>query len=259
MNQLPAICLTFDLEEFDLPLEYKQSISLEKQMEITTTGANALLSILGKHNVSCTFFTTANYAQHNAALVKKIAANHEIASHSFFHSLFHTNDLKKSKDTLEEISGAKVVGFRMPRMAPVNYNDLKEAGYTYDSSINPTCIPGRYNHFSKSKTIYKENGLTVFPASVTPHVRTPLFWLSFKNFSIKWYCRQVQKCLKSYGYANIYLHPWEFTDISGYEIPKYIAKEPKVMADKLEFLLENFKNKVRFVSIKTFLEERNAL
>jgi peptidoglycan/xylan/chitin deacetylase (PgdA/CDA1 family) len=259
MTKLPAICLTFDLEEFDLPLEYKQTISIEKQMEITTLGVNTLLNILDKHNISCTFFTTANYAQHNPSLLKKIAAKHEIASHSFFHSLFHSNDLKKSKETLQEICGREVVGFRMPRMAAVNHTDLKEAGYKYDSSLNPTCIPGRYNHFSESKTIYKENGLTIFPASVTPHVRTPLFWLSFKNFPIKWYCKQVQKCLSAYGYANIYLHPWEFTDISGYTIPKYIAKSPEVMIQKLEFLLEHYKNKARFVSIKSFLAERNEL
>jgi peptidoglycan/xylan/chitin deacetylase (PgdA/CDA1 family) len=259
MTKLPAICLTFDLEEFDLPLEYKQSIPIEKQMEITTLGVNTLLTILDKHNISCTFFTTANYAQHNSALLKKIAAKHEIASHSFFHSLFHTNDLKKSKETLQEICGTEVVGFRMPRMAAVNHADLKEAGYKYDSSLNPTCIPGRYNHFSKSKTIYKENGLIIFPASVTPHLRTPLFWLSFKNFPVKWYCKQVQKCLSAYGYANIYLHPWEFTDISGYTIPKYITKSPEVMIQKLEFLLEHYKNKAQFVSIKSFLAERNEL
>src|ERR1700739_128531 len=166
MTNLPAICLTFDLEEFDLPLEYKQNISIEKQMEITTLGVTGLLALLNKYNISCTFFTTANYAQHNKEIIKTIAAKHEIASHSFFHSLFHENDLKKSKEALEEICGTEVVGFRMPRMAPVNHSHLKEAGYKYDSSLNPTCIPGRYNHFSKSKIIYTEKGLIVFPASV---------------------------------------------------------------------------------------------
>ncbi len=259
MIDLPTICLTFDLEEFDLPLEYKQNISLEKQMEITSKGMNALLPLLDKYNVSCTFFTTANYAQNNTELIKRIAAKHEIASHSFFHSLFHINDLKKSKDVLSSICETEVIGFRMPRMAAVNYTDLKNAGYKYDSSLHPTCIPGRYNHFSKQKTIFKENDLLVFPASVTPNLRTPLFWLTFKNFSSKWYCRQVQKCLDAYGYANIYLHPWEFTDISGFSIPKYIAKNPEIMAKKLEFLLSNLKNKANFVSIKSFLQQRNEL
>lgn len=259
MNRLPAICLTFDLEEFDLPLEYKQEISLEKQMEITTKGTLRLLEVLDKHGVSCTFFTTANYAQHNIELVKRISEKHEIASHSFFHSLFHTKDLKESKKALEDICGKEVVGFRMPRMAAVNYSDLIDAGFKYDSSLNPTIIPGRYNHFGKTKIIHKQGSLTIFPASVTPHVRTPLFWLSFKNFSITWYCRQVAKCLRAYGYANIYLHPWEFTDISGYTIPSYIAKSPETMLGKLEFLLNNFKEKARFISIQSFLQERNEL
>ena len=259
MNKLPAICLTFDLEEFDLPLEYKQAISIEKQMEVTTKGVTVLLSLLEKHNVSCTFFTTANYAQHNASLVKKIAAKHEIASHSFFHSLFHENDLKKSRETLSEICGTEIIGFRMPRMAEVDHNALKAAGYKYDSSLHPTFIPGRYNHFSKPKTIFKENGLTIFPASVTPLLRTPLFWLSFKNFSSRWYAKQVKRCISTYGYANIYLHPWEFADISGYNIPTYIAKEPKIMIEKLESLLICFKEKARFISIKQLLQERNDL
>jgi peptidoglycan/xylan/chitin deacetylase (PgdA/CDA1 family) len=259
MTDLPTICLTFDLEEFDLPLEYKQNISLDKQMEITTSGMKVLLPLLEKHNATCTFFTTANYAQHNSSLLKNISAKHEIASHSFFHSLFHVNDLKKSKETLESICGTEVIGFRMPRMAKVNYTDLKEAGYKYDSSLHPTCIPGRYNHFSKPKTIFKEAGLTIFPASVTPHIRTPLFWLTFKNLSANWYARQVQKCLNTYGYANIYLHPWEFADISGFSIPNYIAKDPKLMAVKLDLLLTNFENKARFTSIKDFLLNRNEL
>ncbi len=259
MKDLPAICLTFDLEEFDMPLEYKQNISLEKQIEITSKGMSTLLPMLDKYNISCTFFTTANFAQHNPVLIKSITAKHEIASHSFFHSLFHVNDLKKSKETLEEICKTEVIGFRMPRMAVVNYNDLKNAGYKYDSSLHPTCIPGRYNHFSKPKTLFKENGLLIFPASVTPIMRTPLFWLAFKNFPAKWYCRQAQKCLDNYGYANIYLHPWEFTDISGFSIPKYIAKNPELMIEKLEFLFEYFKNKVRFVSIKSFFQQRNEL
>ena len=97
----------------------------------------------------------------------------------------------------------------MPRMAKVNYQHIKDAGYLYDSSLNPTFIPGRYNHFTSPKTIFKnENDLLIVPASVTPLLRIPLFWLTFKNTSLKYYCRQLQKCLDTYGYVNIYLHPF---------------------------------------------------
>ncbi len=259
MEQKPIICLTFDLEEFDLPLEYKQQITNEKQFEVTVQGMQALLPLLEKYKVQATFFTTANFAQNNPALIKRLSQQHEIASHSFFHSSFETDDLKKSKEVLEEISGTQITGFRMPRMLEVNQNDLLEAGYAYDSSLHPTWIPGRYNHFSESKTIYKKNGLIIFPASVSPFFRTPLFWLSFKNFSSKKYSTLVQKCLTGYGYANIYMHPWEFADLSPYKLPSYIAKNQNHMTDKLGHFLEHFKDKAQFISINNFLKQRNDL
>ncbi|HEX7413495.1 MAG TPA: polysaccharide deacetylase family protein [Bacteroidia bacterium] len=258
MTKPATICLTFDLEEFDLPLEFKQKISKEKQMEIATQGMETLLPLL--KDISCTFFTTAHYAENNQALVKELSATHEIASHCYYHSSFDKTDLKKSKDTLQTICGTEILGFRMPRMANVNYKDIRDAGYLYDSSLNPTFIPGRYNHFTSSKTIFKtDNDLLVFPASVTPFLRTPLFWLTFKNSSSKWYCKQVQKCLGAYGYANIYLHPWEFTDVSEFSFPSYIATNPDKMQEKLNYLINHFKDKAHFTSIKSLLKERNEL
>ena len=254
MKQKPTICLTFDLEEFDLPLEYKQAVSDAEQIEITSKGMDTLLPLLEKEKISCTFFTTANYAQQKPELIKQLSFSHEIASHSFFHSSFKTLDLKLSKEILQNICGKDVVGFRMPRMGEVNYVDLQDAGYLYDSSLNPTCIPGRYNHFTASKTIFNKKGLTIFPATVTPTLRIPLFWLTFKNCSIKWFCKQVQKCLDTYGYANLYFHPWEFTDISGFSLPSYIAKDPKMMLDKLQYFINHFKNKAEFISIRKKLD-----
>jgi peptidoglycan/xylan/chitin deacetylase (PgdA/CDA1 family) len=254
MKQKPTICLTFDLEEFDLPLEYKQAISNLEQMEVTSKGMNLLLPVLEKENISCTFFTTANYAQQKPELIKKLSTTHEIASHSFFHSSFEASDLKISKEVLQNICGTDVVGFRMPRMAGVNYADLQDAGYLYDSSLNPTFIPGRYNHLKESKIIFQKNSLTVFPATVTPTLRIPLFWLTFKNCSIKWFCKQVQKCLDEYGYVNLYFHPWEFANISGFSLPTYISKDPKMMIDKLLYFINYFQKKAEFTSIRKKLE-----
>jgi hypothetical protein len=254
MKQRPAICLTFDLEEFDLPLEYKHPISDTEQIEITSRGMDALLPLLEKEKIACTFFTTANYAQQKPEQIKQLAASHEIASHSFFHSSFNPSDLKKAKELLQNISGTEVVGFRMPRMASINYADLQDAGYLYDSSLNPTFIPGRYNHFRASKTIFKKNDLIIFPATVTPTLRIPLFWLSFKNCSVTWFCKQVQKCLDTYGYVNLYFHPWEFADTLGFSLPSYIVKDHKIMLDKLQYFINYFKDKAEFTSIKNKLD-----
>lgn len=257
MTRKPTVCLTFDLEEFDLPLEFKQVISKERQMEIANKGMESLLPLL--EDISCTFFTTANYANHNPALIKELAISYEIASHSYFHSSFEKADLKKSKEVLQAISGKEVTGFRMPRMAKVNYEYIKEAGYLYDSSLNPTFIPGRYNHFDKHKTIFLEKDLVIVPASVTPSLRLPLFWLTFKNSSVKWFCKQVQKCLDTYGYVNIYLHPWEFTDVSEFALPRYIVANPDKMKEKLNYFINHFKETVRFTTIRNLLRERNEL
>ncbi len=254
MKQKPTICLTFDLEEFDLPLEYKKAISDVEQIEVTSKGMNALLPLLTRENIFCTFFTTANYAQQKPQLIKELSTSHEIASHSFFHSSFKISDLKSSKEILQNISGTEIVGFRMPRMAEVNYTDLQNAGYMYDSSLNPTFIPGRYNHFTATKTIFKKGKLIVFPATVTTTLRIPLFWLTFKSCSIKWFCKQVQKCLDEYGYVNLYFHPWEFADVSGFSLPSYIAKDPKIMLDKLQYFINHFKNKAEFTSIRKKLD-----
>ena len=257
MTKPAAVCLTFDLEEFDLPLEFKKEIGKERQMEISTQGMEALLPLL--KDISCTFFTTANYAESNPTLIKELAQKHEIASHSYYHSSFDKADLKKSKEVLQNISRKTITGFRMPRMAKVNYKDLKDAGYLYDSSLNPTFIPGRYNHFDKHKTIFKQDNLLVFPASVTPVMRIPLFWLTFKNANIKWYCRQVKNCLDKYSYVNIYLHPWEFTDVSDYSVPSYMATNPDKMKEKLIYFINHFKDKAHFTSIYNLLKERNEL
>jgi peptidoglycan/xylan/chitin deacetylase (PgdA/CDA1 family) len=258
MTRKPTVCLTFDLEEFDLPLEFKQQISKGKQMEIATEGMETLLPLL--KDISCTFFTTANYAESNPTLLKELSLKYEIASHSYYHSSFERNDLRKSKDILETICGTEIIGFRMPRMGNVNYQDIKDAGYLYDSSLNPTFIPGRYNHFNKHKTIFRQqNDLLVVPASVTPFIRIPLFWLTFKNSSIKWYCKQTQKCLEAYGYVNIYLHPWEFTNVSEFSLPSYMSASPDKMKEKLNYFIDHFKPDVNYSTIRTLLKERNEL
>ncbi len=81
---------------------------------------------------------------------------HEIASHGFYHSSFETADLRKSKEALEELTGQPVNGFRMARMMPVEEEEIHKAGYLYNSSLNPTCIPGRYNHLGQTPHLFHE-------------------------------------------------------------------------------------------------------
>jgi len=255
-----AVFLTFDVEEFDLPVEYHQMISMQEQMEVGMNGVTAITPLLNQSNMECTLFTTANFAAHFPSTIKQLSGKHEIASHTFYHSSFCNDDLMSSRQTLEDITEKKVIGLRMPRLIDVGVDDVKKAGYLYDSSINPTYIPGRYNKLNLPKKIYKEDGLIRVPTAVTPNFRIPLFWLMFKNAPYILYKNWALQTLKQYGYLSLYFHPWEFTDISQYKLPSYIAKPcGNELLDRLYKLVADLqKEDVEFISIEHYLKNNKA-
>ena len=219
--------LSFDIEEFDMPFEYGKDISFEDQIKISTVGCQIILDLLAKHHIKATFFSTATFAINAPQIIERIKnEGHELASHTYYHSKFETADLLKSKLKLEEISGLEVSGFRMPRMMPVSDIAIQEAGYTYNSSVNPTYLPGRYNNLHISRTHYKIGAVLQLPASVSP-LRIPLFWLSFHNFPLWYYKYLANRTYQKDGYVNLYFHPWEFTDLTDQQrfgFPAYVSK-----------------------------------
>ena len=170
---------------------------------------------------------------------------HELASHGYYHSKFKAEHLLLSKQKLQELTGLPVTGFRMHRMMPVNKAKIEKAGYVYNSSINPTWLPGRYNNLKISRTYFKQGKVLQLPASVTPILRIPLFWLSFHNFSLWLYKYLVKKAYKKDGYINIYFHPWEFTNLKNKErfgFPAYVSKNS---GDKMVERMDNLMNWVK--------------
>ena len=112
------------------------------------------------------------------------------------------------------LPGVRVVGYRQPRMFPVDDAALAQAGYRYNSSLNPAFVPGRYMHLSTPRTRFERNGLVQVPASVTPWIRFPLFWLSLHVLPERAYRLLVKRTLKHDGYFVTYFHPWEFSSLS---------------------------------------------
>ena len=147
--QNKQILLSFDVEEFDVPMEHGKELTLEEQFRCSTEGLLKVLDLLNRYNARATFFTTANYAIHHPELMKKIVKKHEVASHGYYHKICAPGDLERSKETLEEITGDTIVGYRMAQMMPIDKSTISAAGYSYDSSIHPTYIPGRYNNLKE--------------------------------------------------------------------------------------------------------------
>lgn len=255
---IPKILLSFDVEEFDMPLEYNFNIAIETQMEIGKKGLDNLMPILNDQNYTTTLFTTANFANHYPDTIKSLSAKHEIASHTFYHSNFTTDHLLASRIRLEEIIQKPVKGLRMPRMRQVPVADIKEAGYSFDASIHPTWLPGRYNNFHLPRTKYSEQGLIRVPASVSPNFRIPLFWLSFKNFPYAMYLRLALQTLRKDGYLSLYFHPWEFTNITAFGLPNYTTKgSDNELLDKVYRFLNDLKKQTEFVTMSDFIEIAN--
>lgn len=254
------ILLSFDIEEFDMPLEYNGSISFEDQLSVSRKGLIHILRILKKHQIKATFFSTVVFAENNQDLIQElISEGHELASHTWHHSQYEDSHLKTSKEKLQELFNTEVKGLRLPRMMQVTDDAVKNAGYLYNSSINPTYLPGRYNNLNVSKIIFKQNNLLHLPASVSPLFRIPLFWLSFHNFPLWFYQYLVKKCIQSTGYLNIYFHPWEFADIQQpiYKLPQFTTKNTgKAMEDRFEeFLRWAIRKNYSFGTLYDFVKQ----
>lgn len=222
------ILLSFDIEEFDMPFEYGRKIAFEDQIRISRQGTVSILDLLAKHGLKATFFSTVTFAQHVPDLIRRIVdEGHELASHGYYHSDFKNEHLRSSRLALEKLSGVQVRGYRMARMMPVDEQEIASAGYTYNSSINPTWLPGRYNNRHISRTYFMQSGVVQLPASVSPISRFPLFWLSFHNLPFWFYTHLAKRAYQADGYLNIYFHPWEFTDLHDKErfgFPSYVSR-----------------------------------
>jgi peptidoglycan/xylan/chitin deacetylase (PgdA/CDA1 family) len=252
-----SILLSFDVEEFDMPLDYQQNITLAEQLEIGKLGLDAITPILNDKSIATTLFTTATYAINFPVDIKALAQQHEIASHTYYHSNFEDAHLLSSRLAIEAITQTPVTGLRMPRMRKVEMSEVIKAGYTYDSSINPTFLPGRYNNLHLPRTVYQDAGMTRIPASVTPNFRVPLFWLAFKNMPYFLFKNLVVQTLKKDGYVCLYFHPWEFTDaIATTALPTYTKRWcGEVLTDRLYRLVNDLKKEGELITMTDFISK----
>ena len=264
MNPNKIVLLSFDTEEFDVPREHDVPFTLEEGMKVSVEGITTILDILQKHGVKATFFCTGNFTEHAPSIIKRIVdEGHEVACHGVDHWQPKETDPIYSKQIVERVSGCSILGYRQPRMFPVQDAVLLQAGFRYDSSLHPTCIPGRYMHLTDPRTWFKRGELIEVPASVTPWFRLPLFWLSLHNLPQWLYRGMVHRTLKHDGYFVTYFHPWEFYALKEHpewKLPFIIRNHSgKALADRLDSLIRFLKQKqCSFSTIAAFLDSQQA-
>lgn len=144
---LEDYCHVGPVSRFVTPVYWERFESrVQRNTELT-------LDLLDEFDVKATFFVLGWIGEHQPDVVAKVARRgHEIASKGYFHrsireltpELFR-EDVRRSRDVLEEAANTPVRGFRMPR-GGFGKRDLwtldilAEEGFQYDSSIRPSGI-----------------------------------------------------------------------------------------------------------------------
>lgn len=257
------ILLSFDTEEFDGPREHGVDFSLEEGMKVSVVGTNRILDCLKENGVKATFFCTSNFAENAPEVLLRILdEGHEIACHGCDHWQPQASDVFRSKEIVEQLIGRTVNGYRQPRMFPVSDEDIEKAGYRYNSSLNPAFIPGRYMHLTAPRTWFMRGKVMQIPASVTPWIRFPLFWLSLHNLPERLYHMMVRRVLNHDGYFVTYFHPWEFFELKEhpeFKMPFIIRNHSgQQMLQRLDSLIKMLKKRQdEFVTYTEFVERKN--
>jgi len=228
--------------------------------------------------ISATFFVVASDLERwpvAAAIAKDLVrAGHELASHSLTHpyDLVRQHDkalraeLEESRDILSEVRGTPVTGFRAPgyTMTPRVLTLLREAGYSYDSSIFPSppyylaklavlasmALRGKKSHsiVGPPSVMWEDrmpsirDGIIELPVTVLPIVRAPFIGTTVLMMKQRGYSL-VRKVLGAVPFVNLELHGIDLCDLALDGIDPVLLKQPDLrvpVAEKLAILREVF-------------------
>jgi polysaccharide deacetylase family protein (PEP-CTERM system associated) len=231
----PQVILSFDVEEHHrieaaagLVIDPALRAHYAERMDVSTRW---LLDQLGERGIRATFFIVGDIALSNPDLVRAVhRAGHEVGSHGWDHRRVHhftpetfRDDLRRSKDALEQVTGEAVLGYRAPTFSVVRQTAwaldvLAESGLLYDSSIYPV-RHDRYGVADAPRAPFVARGpereiLELPPATwrmVNQNVPTGgggyfrLLPLVVMRRAIEQIGRECRPAV-----AMLYFHPWEF-------------------------------------------------
>lgn len=222
---------TVDVEEYFQVKALESVVGRDQwltQPSRVVASIEVLLERLAHHRSRGTFFVLGWLAKYRPHVVRAIAAaGHEIASHGFWHervpSLGHKHfrtDVRSSKEALEDLTGAAVVGYRAPNFSIVPgcewaFDVLLEEGYRYDSSLFPVRRRG-YGYPSARRDphfITRAGGrLGEFPLATTSIFAYPVPAAGggyLRQFPYAVIRRAFREASERCEPATFYIHPWE--------------------------------------------------
>jgi polysaccharide deacetylase family protein (PEP-CTERM system associated) len=229
------IILSFDVEEhYRIEAAAKLRVGPALQAHYCTRlepSTGWLLEVLERHAIKATFFVVGQIAQHNPGLIRAIhRAGHEVASHGWDHQRVHNftpatfrEDVRQSKDALEQITASPVLGYRAPTFSVVRQTAwaldvLAELGMLYDSSIYPV-RHDRYGVPQAPRAPFRAQGVNQALLEIPPvtlrvwSTNIPVggggYFRLLPLALMERALRQVREECRP-AVAMLYFHPWEF-------------------------------------------------
>jgi polysaccharide deacetylase family protein (PEP-CTERM system associated) len=224
--------LTIDVEDWFHVCghpSYSDPTTWARRERRVQVGVERVLALLDGTGSTATFFVLGWIARQSPQLVRRVAdAGHQIACHGDVHRrVFEMTqpefreDLRRSRDTLQEIVGKPVTSFRAPEWslkyaANPAFAVLVEEGFTLDSSLTTAPPVGRPSNPERPVTLETSSG---------PILEIPPLMGTFFGFRAMWgggVCARltresrisaaIDRALADGVPPVLYAHPWEFDD-----------------------------------------------
>tara|TARA_B100001142_G_scaffold117935_1_gene120089 strand:- start:1633 stop:2502 length:870 start_codon:yes stop_codon:yes gene_type:complete len=221
--------LTFDIEDwFHILQRYPDDI-LDRWNNYEVRihkGMDRIFQVLEEHDINATFFVVGYIARKHPEIVKKIhELGYEVAAHSDMHKVAYfqskeeyTKDLSTCINSLQDITGEKVISYRAPGFSIKKENVwafevLAELGIKYDSSVFPAPREdGGFADFAESKpSVIEYQGIKIkeFPMSVNTILGNKFTVTGGGYFRFFPY-RLIRRMVKNADYTMTYFHPRDF-------------------------------------------------
>ena len=225
----PRAAMSIDVEDWFQVENLKSAIhrdSWDSRALRVERNTERMLELLDLNDAKSTFFVLGWVAERCPQLVRRIVdAGHEIASHGYGHELIYNQtpaqfreDVIRAKRLLEDLSGARVRGYRAPSFSITDWaiDILLESGIEYDSSAFPTVGHDRYGKLSGMQVgkpvVQLREGLFEVCVSCLNVASRGLPWAGggyFRMIPYPIFRRGVQRILGSGAPYVFYIHPWE--------------------------------------------------
>jgi polysaccharide deacetylase family protein (PEP-CTERM system associated) len=197
----------------------------ERQLRVERN-MDRLLALMADAGVRSTCFVLGWIAERCPSLIRRIASGgHEIASHGYGHELLGSlssdefrADVERSKNLLQDLTGAEVVGYRAPAFSITDWAIpvLQELGFTYDSSAFPTVAHDRYGRLTgidpTEAVVELRPGFHEISVSCLTLGSRGIPWGGggyFRLIPYPLFRRGIHRILRGGQPYVFYLHPWE--------------------------------------------------